>query len=70
MGKINLKDVEHDCGEMVYLKSDPDQIPRVVVGYELRDNRIRYILRQETTECVHQDIEISKKEDVILKTSR
>lgn len=63
MNKIN-----HKIGDTVYLKTDPDQLERIVTGMDIRQSGIMYFLSQSTVETPHYDFEISTKKD-ILKTS-
>lgn len=52
--------------ETVYLKTDPDQYPRIVLGYVVYTNTIKYILGQSVDESMHLDIEISKDKNLLI----
>jgi hypothetical protein len=52
-------------GDVVYLKTDSDQMKRMVIGYEIRDT-VRYILVCEVMETFHEEMEISDEKDVMM----
>ncbi len=58
-----------DIGQTVYLKTDVDQVPRMVVRYSVTKETVLYILASGEKETTHYDIEISETKDVVLKTS-
>lgn len=62
-------EIEHSEGSIVFLRTDPDQFKRIVVGYQVRKDQIMYILRCETEETPHYPCEISATQDVIYRTS-
>jgi hypothetical protein len=52
---------EHQCGELVYLKTDPEQNPMMVTGILIRpSNVILYMLALGSNESSHFECEVSK----------
>lgn len=64
-----LVDNKFDFGQIVYLKTDKEQLPRMVVRFTISKESILYILAQGTGETTHYDIEISEEINVVLKTT-
>lgn len=63
-------DVEFLPEEIVYLKTDSDQLPRMVTGYFVRaSGNVTYYLACGTEETVHHGFEISSERDIIMTTS-
>ena len=60
---------EYKEGAIVYLITDPDQLKRIVIGYDVRLDQVRYWLRCEVEETLHYSIEISSTPDIVYKTS-
>lgn len=60
---------EFTFGETVYLKSDKDQLPRIITGLMVRPGSVLYYLSSSTHETLHYGIEISKDKDIILSTT-
>jgi len=56
-----------DIGEPVYLRTDPDQYTRMVIGIYVEDNNITYCLGFLSDVSYHQSIEISREKDVLKK---
>lgn len=55
-------DIEHQPDAIVYLKTDPEHLPRIVIGYELdRNLNVYYKLAQATVESTHYPCEIAKE---------
>lgn len=54
-----LLDNKYNIGDIVYLKTDPDQIERMITAIQLNANGIIYRLVCGTTETWHYDIEIN-----------
>lgn len=52
-------EVEHAIGDTVYLKTDPDQDGRIVLGYSIRKNELFYNLVFKADETTHYGFEIS-----------
>lgn len=53
-------------GDIVYLKTDPEQYPRMVVGVSVRPTSMTYMLALGSTESFHYEIEISRQRDKYL----
>jgi hypothetical protein len=56
---FNLKDV-------VFLKTDQEQKPRIVTGLWVRYNSITYALSCAETETYHYDFEISSEKNILI----
>lgn len=57
-------DVEFEIEEIVYLKTDLDQLPRIVSGLSIRKSGvISYELSQGSHTSYHYDFEISKEKN-------
>lgn len=55
-------------GQIVYLKTDLDQYPRMVYAYLIySENHIIYKLAQGTTISDHYDFELTSDKDILLK---
>jgi hypothetical protein len=62
--------ISFSIGQIVYLKTDNEQNPRMVVGINIRpNNQVIYILNHGTDDSGHYDIEISEERDIIKATS-
>lgn len=60
-------DIKHRFGDILYLKSDKDQTPRVVTGYKIRPgNIVIYILAFYNQETEHYDFECTTEKDTLL----
>lgn len=64
-----LIDEKFEMGELVYLKTDPDQLPRLVTGYTIRPNSIIYYISSGEMETSHYDIEITVEQSFMIKSS-
>lgn len=59
-----------DHGQMVYLKHDPDQNPRMVVSIKsFPGDMLMYDLVAGKDESTHYEMEISPERDVLLATT-
>ena len=58
-------DLKH--GDIVYLKTDPEQMPRMVTGWIVRPTQLIYYLSYDTLESTHYPIEISKEPNELKK---
>jgi len=66
---ITKHKIIYQIGEVVYLKTDEDQQPRMITGIVLRpNNTVLYYLTNSTTETSHFDIEISREKSLIFTT--
>jgi hypothetical protein len=61
-------DNAHDIGEVVYLRTDPDQYPRLVTGLEVRPDGVLYLLSHAGAETKHYPLEITTERDVLMAT--
>lgn len=53
----------YECGDFVYLKSDPEQNPRIVTGILIRPNVVLYMLALGSNESSHFECEISQEKN-------
>jgi len=60
---------EYGWGEIVFLKTDPDQFPRMVTAIQVNPYGTLYGLAMETQVSWHYEIEISRDRDIVLTTS-
>jgi hypothetical protein len=56
---------KYSFGDTVYLKTDPEQFPRMVTGFDVKPNGILYLLSLGTANSYHFDMEISVEKDVL-----
>ena len=61
-------DNKFNFGDIVYLKTDKEQLPRMVVRLSVKQTEIQYCIANGTTETWHLDIELSVEPNIILKT--
>lgn len=68
--KLN-HDFKYGIGAIVYLKTDRDQLQRLVVGYRIRGNtEVVYDLQHSDDEVTsHYDFEISGERDVLMTST-
>lgn len=59
---------KYEKGEVVYLKTDKDQLPRMVYGFEVNGSDVLYKLVCGTLSSAHYDFEISIEKDVLMIT--
>lgn len=53
----------YKCGDFVYLKTDPEQNPRIVTGILIRPNVVLYMLALGSNESSHFECEISQEKN-------
>lgn len=58
-----------EIGDMVYLKTDPDQKVRICTGWLVDDNSILYRLQCGTQWDWHYEMEISKEKNILISNS-
>lgn len=58
-------DNKFEFGQVVYLKTDCDQIPRLLTGIDLRPNMIIYQLSCGTISSNHYDFEMSAEKSLV-----
>lgn len=62
--------VEHEIGDSVFLKSDPEQCEMIVTGFIIRPaGNLLYMLSLGTQETYHYGIEISVEKNVLKQMS-
>jgi hypothetical protein len=61
---MNLK-LKYKIGQIVYLKTDPDQFGRLVVGYNLRYGHNLLVLAFAEDETAHYEFEVSEQKDIL-----
>ena len=62
-------DNKFDLGQIVYLKTDTEQIARMVTAINTRPSRLQYELSYATNSSWHDEIEISDERDVLKSIS-
>lgn len=62
-------DTKFKLFEGVYLKTDTDQLLRMITGYTVRPDGVQYALVCGTVETWHYTGEISRKKNVVLSTA-
>jgi len=65
---ITTKELAFNIGESIYLRTDTEQLERLVIGINIRENSIRYVVSCGTNESWHYAFEMTKDRD-ILKTT-
>lgn len=61
---------DFELATIVYLKTDRDQLPRLVVGHYVDiSNTIMVELKSGTIVSTHQEFEISKDRDTVMATT-
>lgn len=58
-----LLELKYDFGQLVYLKTDTDQRPRMVIGMNARPHGVIFELSFGGTSSWHYEIEISETAD-------
>lgn len=62
--------VEFEREEIVYLITDTEQKPRMILGYKLMNDSILYVLScGVNTDTEHYECEISRNKDTMLTTT-
>lgn len=61
-----LVDNKFQIGQTVYLKTDREQLPRIVTELIITNYAVIYRLSQGTLDTNHHDIEISETRNIIL----
>lgn len=63
-------EVEYTIGQIVYLKTDTQQLPAIVVNYVVRmDSTVLYTIIQRTVEYLACGFELSSERDTMLAES-
>ncbi len=58
-----------NIGEIVYLKTDKEQTPRIVFAIKVMNNDYLYELACGTSTSSHYDFELSAQVDILLTTN-
>jgi hypothetical protein len=59
-----------EFGDIVYLKTDTEQLPRIVIGIKMSaGGGILYELSQDCAYDYHYEIEISTEPNILIKTT-
>lgn len=57
---------KYEIGEIVYLKTDSDQLPRVVIAFKVySQGEMMYEVVSGTLQSLHYNFELSKEKDLI-----
>lgn len=62
-------DNKHNHGDIVYLKTDKEQHPRIVYCFKVYQSEILYEIACGTLTSSHYEFELSKEPNVILTTT-
>lgn len=65
---LELGVIKHDIGEVVYLKTDKEQLQRIVTGINIRQTGVSYGLTNGAYESWHYDFEINTEKDIMKST--
>lgn len=60
-------DNKFEFSETVYLKTDPNQYPRIITRMSVTKGSITYELSSGSTTSWHYDFEISRTKDILVK---
>jgi hypothetical protein len=60
--------IEHNIGDIVYVKTDANQLLGIVTGYQFRGNCIIYLVSQVANEYPFNDYELTIEPDQLLKS--
>jgi len=63
-----MNEMQHELGDTVYLKHDPEEVVRMVTGIVIRPTGVLYQLSAANVETAHYAIEISKERKSDSKT--
>lgn len=58
-------DEKFNIGDIVYLITNINQLPRLVVSFTVSKNGLLYNLSQGISDSTHYDFEITKEKDLI-----
>jgi len=61
--------LEFTIGQIVYLKTDYEQLARIVTGIYIRENSVSYIVSYLTEEYTHYGFEMTSGRDIVKATS-
>lgn len=58
---------QYDIGQIVYLKTDPEQLKRIITRIMISPEGVGYQLAHGSDASEHYDIEISRDQDELLR---
>jgi len=62
-------ETEYNIEEVVFLKTDKEQLPRIVVGVIIRKGTVLLELVHSVDYTTHYDYEVSKNQNILFKIS-
>lgn len=62
-------DNKFDLKQIVYLKTDKNQLPRIVVRIQIGPMGLLYCLNHSTVESWHYDFEMTEEKDLLMSFS-
>lgn len=62
-----ILNVEFEQGEIVYLRTDQEQLPRLIMGYRLQNNSrtLLYDVMCGTLQSCHYECELTREKNLI-----
>lgn len=57
---------EYEYGDIVYLRTDVEQLPRIVIGINARQAGVRVVITCGTQDSEHYPFELSKTRDILM----
>lgn len=58
----------YEIGEVVYLKTDKEQLPRIVTGFLVRKQiTVYYLVHSDSQESPHYEYEFTREENTLIK---
>lgn len=62
-----ILNVEYEQGEIVYLRTDNEQLPRIIMGYRVQNmsSTILYDLMCGTLQSCHYELELTRERSLI-----
>lgn len=64
-----MMDIKHSIGDIIYLKTDTDQHPRMITNLWITAGGVRYGVVSGIIESYHYDFEMSLTKNIILTSS-
>lgn len=61
--------VRYEIGEIVYLKTDKEQTPRIIYSYKVFEKETMYETACGTQVSLHYEFEITKDANVLMTTT-
>jgi hypothetical protein len=68
MTTIRLE-VSHYYGDVVYIKTDTEQNPGIIVGFSIYAGHLYYVVSRNGEEAMFNDFELSKSKDILLTST-